>query len=39
VITFHRIARSSSTGIRDHLRPERAAEAVIQLPDRLGAHS
>jgi hypothetical protein len=24
VITFHRIARSASTGIRDHVRPERA---------------
>jgi len=26
VITFHRIERSSSTGIRDHVRPEHAGQ-------------
>jgi len=29
VITFHRIAWSASTGIRDHVRPERASYSSL----------
>jgi hypothetical protein len=37
VITFHRIERSSSTGIRDHFRPEHALPMTqTQIGDYLG---